>query len=146
MTTQSITATPPVTLEEFAALPKHPRYELVKGVLIELMAASREHARTVIRTGRYLDIHVDVHGLGEVYGCNRAYVTVASPPATSRMPDVSFVSNARLDQPELAGMLYDGALRSGGGNTIRQQHAGADRAKDCRIPERRRQSSLGHRH
>ena len=56
-----------------------------------------------------MDIHVDDHGLGEVYGSNRGYITVPDSPATSRMPDVSFVSNARLDQPELAGMLYNGA-------------------------------------
>ena len=109
MTTQQTTAAPPVTLEEYAALPKHPRYELVEGVLKEIMAASRDHERTVIRTGRYMDIHVDTHGLGEVYGSNRAYVTVPDSPATSRMPDVSFVSAERLDQPELAGMLYNGA-------------------------------------
>ncbi len=109
MTTQQTTAAPPVSLEEYAALPKHPRYELVDGVLIELMAASRDHERTVIRTGRYLDIHVDSLGLGEVYGSNRGYVTVPDSPATSRMPNISFVSNARLGQPELAGMLYDGA-------------------------------------
>ena len=109
MTTQSIIAAPPVTLEEYAALPKHPRYELVKGVLVELMGASEEHERTVIRTGRYLDIHADNHDLGRVYGSNRGYVTGPDSPATSRMPDISFVSNARLGQPELAGMLYNGA-------------------------------------
>ena len=109
MTTHNITAAPPVTLAEYAALPKHPRYELVKGVLVEQMAASREHEITVIRTGRHMDIYVEVNGLGEVYGSNRGYVTVPNAPATSRMPDVSFVSTARLDQPELAGMLYDGA-------------------------------------
>ncbi len=109
MTTQNIAVAPPVTLEEFAALPKHPRYELIQGVLIEIMAASRDHERTVIRTGRYMDVHVDTQELGEVYGSNRAYVTVPASPATSRMPDVSFVSNARLDQPDLAGMLYNGA-------------------------------------
>ena len=49
MTTQSAVAAPPVTLAEYAALPKHPRYELVKGVLIELMTASREHERTAAR-------------------------------------------------------------------------------------------------
>ncbi len=109
MATQQTTAAPPVTLEEYAALSKHPRYELVKGVLIELMTASRDHERTVIRTGRHMDIHVDTHGLGEVYGSNRGYVTDPDSPATLRMPDISFVSNARLNQPELAGMLYDGA-------------------------------------
>ena len=74
MTTQQTTAAPPVTLEQYAALPKHPRYELIQGVLKELMAASRDHERTVIRTGRYMDVHVDTHELGEVYGSNRGYV------------------------------------------------------------------------
>ena len=32
MTTRNIAAAPPVTLEEYAALPKHPRYELAGGV------------------------------------------------------------------------------------------------------------------
>ena len=109
MTTQNIAAAPPVTLAEYAALPKQPRYELVKGVLVELMAASREHERTAARTTRYMDAHADQHGLGEVYTGNRAYVTGPDSPATSRMPDVSFVSNARLAQPDLVGMLYDGA-------------------------------------
>ncbi len=109
MTTQNITAAPPVTLEEYAALPKHPRYELVKGVLVKQMAASEEHEFTgslvVIRVGN----HVLLNRLGRVYLSNRAYVTGPDSPATSRMPDVSFVSNARLAQPDLVGMLYDGA-------------------------------------
>ena len=109
MTTQSAVAAPPVTLAEYAALPKHPRYELVKGVLIELMTASREHERTAARVTRHVDRHVDLNNLGEVYTGNRGYVTGPDSPATSRMPDVSFVSNARLNRPELAGMLYDGA-------------------------------------
>ncbi len=108
MTTQQ-TAAPPVTLAEYAALPKHPRYELVKGVLVELMVASEEHEHTgslvVIRVGN----HVLLNRLGRVYLSNRGYVTGPNSPATSRMPDVSFVSNARLSQPDLAGMLYDGA-------------------------------------
>ena len=108
MTTQP-TAAPPVTLEEFAALPKHPRYELVNGVLIELMVASEEHEHTgslvVIRVGN----HVLLNRLGRVYLSNRGYVTGPDSPATSRMPDVSFVSNDRLGRPDVAGMLYDGA-------------------------------------
>ena len=46
MTTQQPTAAPTITLAEYAALPKHPRYELVKGVLVELMVASEEHEHT----------------------------------------------------------------------------------------------------
>ena len=109
MTTQSIIAAPPVTLEEYAALPKHPRYELVKGVLVELMTASREHEHTGSLVNWRLSSHVFPNRLGEVYTSNRGYVTGPDSPATSRMPDISFVSNARLGQPELAGMLYDGA-------------------------------------
>ena len=109
MTTQNIAAAPPVTLEEYAALPKHPRYELVKGVLVEQMVASREHEHTGSLVNWRLASHVFPNVLGEVYTSNRGYVTGPNSPATSRMPDVSFVSNERLGRPELAGMLYDGA-------------------------------------
>ena len=109
MTTQNIAAAPPVSLEEYAALPKHPRYELVRGVLVELMVASDEHEETVMLVGHHMLDHTRPRGLGKVYGSNRGYVTGPNSPATSRMPDVSFVSNARLGQPDLAGMLYDGA-------------------------------------
>ena len=109
MSTQNVTAAPPVSLEEYAALPKHPRYELVKGVLVELMAASEEHEHTGSLVNWRLSEHVFPNGLGRVYISNRGYVTGPTSPATARMPDVSFVSTARLSQPELAGMLYDGA-------------------------------------
>ena len=109
MTTHNITAAPPVTLEEYAGLPMHPRYELVKGVLVELMVASDAHEETVMLVGHHMLGHVRPRGLGKVYGSNRGYVTGPDSPATSRMPDVSFVSNARLSQPDLAGMLYNGA-------------------------------------
>ena len=107
--TPNLVAAPPVTLAEYAALPKHPRCELVQGELIEQMAASDEHEETValaiLRVGNY----VIPNRLGKVYGSNRAYVTGPDSPATSRMPDVSFVANARLNRPDLHEMLYDGA-------------------------------------
>ena len=109
MTTQYRTATRPVTLAEFAALPEYPRYELIQGVLVEKMVASREHEVTVIRTGSSVNSHVEGYDLGEVYGSNRAFVTGPASPATSRLPDISFVSNARLNRPDWYGMLYDGA-------------------------------------
>ncbi len=109
MTTRNIAAAPPVTLEEYATLPKHPRYELVKGILVELMVASEEHEETVLLVGHHMLGHTRPRGLGKVYGSNRGFVTGPDYPATSRMPDVSFVSNARLSQPDLAGMLYNGA-------------------------------------
>ena len=109
MTTQQPTAARLVTLEEYAALPKHPRCELVNGVVVELMVASEEHEHTGSLVNWRMSAHVFPNGLGRVYTSNRGYVTGPDSPATSRMPDVSFVSNARLDQPDLAGMLYNGA-------------------------------------
>ena len=108
MTTQP-TAAPPVTLAEYAALPKYPRYELVNGVVIELMVASEEHEHTGSLVNWRIAAHVFPNRLGRVYTSNRGYVTGPDSPATSRMPDVSFVSNARLNQPDLVGMLFDGA-------------------------------------
>ena len=108
MTTRNTTAAPPVTLEEYAALPQHPRYELVKGVLIEQMTASEQHELTVSLVSWRLSNHVFPNDLGRVYGSNLGYVTGPDSPATSRMPDVSFVSNERLGT-DLFGMLYDGA-------------------------------------
>ena len=108
MTTQNIAAAPPVTLAEYAALPKHPRYELVKGVLVELMVASREHELTGSLVNWRFSAHVFPNALGEVYISSRGYITGPSSPATSRMPDVSFVSTERL-QPDVFGKLYNGA-------------------------------------
>ena len=102
-------AAPPVTLEEYAALPKHPRYELVEGVLVELMVASEEHEHTGSLVNWRMAAHVFPNRLGRVYTGSRGYVTGPDSPATSRMPDVSFVSNARLAEPDLAGKLYNGA-------------------------------------
>ena len=109
MTTQNIATAPPVSLEAYAALPKHPRYELVRGVLIEQMGASDEHEETVSLVIINLGNHVYPNRLGKVYGSNRAFVTVPESPASSRMPDVSFLSAERTGQPDLFGMLYDGS-------------------------------------
>ena len=108
MTTKNPTAARLVSLEKYAALPEYPRYELVNGALSEQMVASREHERTAARVIRHFDSHVETHDLGEVYGSNRGYVTVPDSPATSRMPDVSFISTLRL-KPDILGKLYDGA-------------------------------------
>ena len=108
MTMESPPATRLVTLAEYAALPQHPRYELVKGKLVELMPAPREHAESTALAMFRIGGYVLTHRIGTVYGCNRGYATVRAAPSTVRMPDTSFVSNARLDRPELHGMLYNG--------------------------------------
>ena len=82
MTTRNPTAPPPVTLQEYAALPQRPRYELVKGVLIEQMGASDEHEETVALVIWRLSSHVYPSRLGRVYSSNRGYVTVPDSPAS----------------------------------------------------------------
>ena len=84
MTTRNPTAAPPVTLEEYAALPQRPRYELVKGVLIEQMTASEQHELTVGLVIYELIHYNRSNPLGRVYGSNRGYVTGSDSPATSR--------------------------------------------------------------
>ena len=100
MTTHNIAAAPPVSLEEYAALPAEPRHELVRGVLIELMNATFGHERTVGIIIYRLLLFVVPNQLGEVYGSNATYVTEPGPRATARKPDVSFVTVGRRPQPD----------------------------------------------
>ncbi len=108
MVTRKVMVAPAVTLEEYAALPEYPRYELVAGVLVKQMTASEQHELTVSLVNWKLSEYAFPHRLGRVYGSNRGYVTGPDSPATSRMPDVSFVSNERLGT-DLFGMLFNGA-------------------------------------
>lgn len=100
-----------VTLEEYAALPKHPRYELVAGVLLGLpMPEYADHEESAALACYQLGRHVFPKRLGVVLGSNYGYVTIKEPPSTCRNADVSFISEPRLKiKPDLFGMLYDGA-------------------------------------
>ena len=110
MTTQNPTTAPPVTLEEFAALPEYPRYELVAGVLLELpMAESGEHEETAALVIWRMFDYVLSNDLGVVLGSNYGYVTIKDSPATCRNADASFISSKRRQQTGLFGMLYDGS-------------------------------------
>ena len=108
MTTGNPIKAPPVSLDEYAALPEHPRYELVRGVLVEPTTASEQHEETVSLVNYRLVDFTLPRRVGKVYGGNRGYVTSPDSPGTSRMPDVSYVSNQRL-RTDLFGMLCDGA-------------------------------------
>ncbi len=101
MTTPNPTATPVVTLEEYAALPAEPRYELVQGVLAELMNATFGHERTIGMIIFRLMLFVVPNQLGEVYGSNATYITEPGPRPTARKPDVSFVTATRSPRPDM---------------------------------------------
>ena len=100
-----------VTLEEYAALPEYPRYELVAGVLLELPTPEyADHEEAAALASYQLARHVFPKRLGVVLGSNYGYATVKEPPSTCRNADVSFISAQRLKvKPDLFGMLYDGA-------------------------------------
>ena len=100
MTTPNPAAAPPITLEEYAALPAEPRYELVKGVLVKLMNATFGHERTIGIIIFRLLLFVVPSQLGEVYGSNATYITELGPRPTARKVDVSFVAAARSPQPD----------------------------------------------
>ena len=108
MVTRKVTVAPTVTLEEYAALPEYPRYELVAGVLVKQMVTSAKHEETVSLVIYRLMTYTHPRHIGRVYASNRGYVTGPDSPATCRMPDVSFVATDRLG-PDLLGMLFNGS-------------------------------------
>lgn len=93
-----------VTLEEYAALPEYPRYELVAGVLLELPTPEYADHEEAADLARYqLGRHVFPKRSGTVLGSNYGYVTVKKPPSTCRNADVSFISEQRLKiKPDFA--------------------------------------------
>lgn len=58
----------PVTFAEYRALPDDgPRYELIRGELIEMPAPKATHQRVAFRLAIALQEHVEARGLGEVF-------------------------------------------------------------------------------
>lgn len=87
------------------------RGELVAGRLIELPPHSRHHALigSVIAAAVY--IHTKARSLGEVSGADGLFRLVSNPDTqgeTVRIPDVSFVSANRHQQPSAQG-IFEGA-------------------------------------
>lgn len=83
------------TYEDYAKLPDDGhRYEIVNGVLVMAPAPDLEHQSIVLRFSYYLFAHVELAGLGRVFG---APVDVELGPKNVFQPDVVVVLNARLD-------------------------------------------------
>ena len=80
------------------------RTELVKGVLVVREPAGGRHGRVAMETARRLANHVQAHGLGRVYAAETGF-TLFRNPDTVRAPDVAFVRNDRLVDPEPAGFF-----------------------------------------
>lgn len=93
---------PPATMtaDELLRIP-HKHAELVRGVLVVREPPGLRHGRIAVELGGALAAHVRTNGLGRVYV--ESGFKLASNPDTVRGPDVSFISKARLPEPEPAG-------------------------------------------
>src|SRR6266699_3738821 len=89
-----------LTADELLQIPdKHA--ELVRGVLVVREPPGLRHGRIALDLGRRLADHVDANHLGRVYVESGFKLT--SNPDTVRGPDVAFISQSRLPEPEPVG-------------------------------------------
>jgi Uma2 family endonuclease len=86
-------------LLELSAADDTKRYELVKGVLVEMSPTQRPHNALTVELLRLLANHVRSGRLGEIGGPDAGF-TLTRDPDTVRSPDVSFVSKGRLTPME----------------------------------------------
>jgi Uma2 family endonuclease len=93
------------TPEDLLAMPDRKSYELVDGHLVE-RNVSVLSSWVGTRMCRVVDIFVEEHGIGWVWGADLGYVCFPNAPGKVRKPDVSFVRKERL--PE--GLTSEGYL------------------------------------
>src|SRR6266576_6061493 len=91
---------PSITAAELLQIPdKHA--ELVRGVLVVREPPGLRHGRIALEIGAALASHVRAQQLGRVYV--ESGFKLASHPDTVRGPDVAFISQSRLPEPEPVG-------------------------------------------
>lgn len=83
----------PITFERYLELSDGRDFELVQGVMVERMAAHLAHEKLFTWLHTLLHLYVQRRGAGIVLGSRTA---VKLDPFGGRLPDVVFVSNARL--------------------------------------------------
>jgi len=84
------------------------RYELVKGDLVKMAPAGREHGVLAMRIGWRLAQHVEANDLGEVLAAETGF-KIASDPDTVRAPDAAFVRRERVAESEEGRGFWPGA-------------------------------------
>ena len=84
------------------------RYELLKGELVKMAPAGREHGVRAMRIGWRLAQHVEANGLGEVLAAETGF-RLASEPDTVRAPDVAFVKQERVAEAGESRGFWPGA-------------------------------------
>ena len=78
------------------------RTELVRGVLVVREPAGYRHGRVSMELGFLLSRHVKETGAGQVVSGDTGF-KLASDPDTVRAPDVAFISQERLPDPQTRG-------------------------------------------
>ena len=87
-----------ITAEELLNMPSDGfRYELIKGMLIQMSPAGKKHGKVAVRITAPLEQYVHSNRLGEVYAAETGF-KIASDPDTVRAPDVAFVGRERVEQ------------------------------------------------
>jgi len=98
-----VTAERLMTAEELLERSDKGRYELVKGVLVEMAPPGYEHGQVTNQLSYRLTYHVVQNHLGVVLAAETGF-RLARDPDTVRAPDIAFISKAR--QPATAPSGY----------------------------------------
>lgn len=90
----------PTTAAELELMPyARGRYELIRGELIQLSPAGRQHGNIGFEFARQFSNFVKAHHLGEVYLAETGFI-LNREPDTVRAPDFAFIRKARLAEIE----------------------------------------------
>lgn len=96
------------TADELYQMPDDCRCELVRGELRTMTPAGSEHGRVTARITWRLAQYVETNGLGAVFAAETGFL-IEQNPDTVRAPDVSFVTQRRLDAAGPASGFWPGA-------------------------------------
>ncbi len=103
------TSTALVTAEELLRLPRGQfRYELINGELKTMSPAGHNHGRITMRIASPLAQFVWKNKLGEVFAAETGF-KLASNPDTVLAPDVSFISQPRVEKLDQTEGYWPGA-------------------------------------
>jgi Uma2 family endonuclease len=92
-----------MTAEELLATSvPNKRTELVRGVLVVREPAGGRHGHVTARLAKRLMDVVEARGLGTVFAAETGFL-IGADPDTVRAPDIAFVTNERLPDPDLPG-------------------------------------------
>lgn len=98
----SVVETKLLTAEEFAKLPSDgKKYELVKGVQVEVCRPTIAHGFVQAKIARFVGNFLDEHPLG-IVTTESGYITARNPDSL-RGPDVAFISNEKRGKQDAEG-------------------------------------------